>query len=148
MSKFDAMILIIWYIEVSATTFKQSRCLRQTLENDSKKEKILDEANVIVFGHTHMPGMSSPDVEKTFGKRFVNSGSWVAEDPKCYNAVVEHREYNTLVYIDSEGPLLLQWGDKKGTVHQLTQYAKGEGTKKKWWQFWKTSQKSILLSSN
>jgi UDP-2,3-diacylglucosamine pyrophosphatase LpxH len=111
------------------------------VKSDRKKEKILSEANVIVFGHTHMPGISPPDVEKTFGKRFVNSGSWVAvEDPKYDTAAVEHRPYNTLVYIDSERPLLLQWDDEKRTVHQLKQYAKGKGMKKKWWQFWKRGE--------
>lgn len=89
-------------------------------QNYYKKEKDTSVANVIVFGHTHVPEISSPDVEKKLGKMFVNSGSWVASvDPAYHTVAFKHPAYDTLVYIDNEGPLLLQWDDEKRTVHQL-----------------------------
>jgi UDP-2,3-diacylglucosamine pyrophosphatase LpxH len=112
-------------------------------QNYYKKEKDTSVANVIVFGHTHVPEISSPDVEKKFGKMFVNSGSWVASvDPAYLTATTTPPAHDTLVYIDSEGPLLLQWDDEKGTVHQLAQYAKPEGVKKKWLQLKATGNSS------
>jgi UDP-2,3-diacylglucosamine pyrophosphatase LpxH len=101
-----------------------------------KRSKDTIAADVIVFGHTHIPGIRSdiisPAVKKTLKKMFVNSGSWLDSWARVLGV-----PYNTLVYIDGEGPILLQWDDKKRTVHQLTQSAKGEGLKKTRWQFWK-----------
>ncbi len=83
-----------------------------------KRGKDTIAADVIVFGHTHIPGIrsdiSSPAVKKTLKKMFVNSGSWVDSWAKVLGI-----PHNTLVYIDSDGPILLQWDDENKTVHQL-----------------------------
>ncbi|MEE9176046.1 MAG: UDP-2,3-diacylglucosamine diphosphatase [Thermodesulfobacteriota bacterium] len=71
-------------------------------ENYYDKKKDTIQANVIVFGHTHKPEIYN---HNDSGKIFVNTGSWVKE---------EGVEYNTFVYIDEEGPLVLKWeGGKK-----------------------------------
>jgi len=59
-------------------------------------------ADVIVFGHTHIPEISPPNVGGT-GKRFVNTGSWLASDVLAYD---------TFAYIGKDGPRLLRWDDK------------------------------------
>ncbi len=83
-----------------------------------KKTKDTIAADVLVFGHTHIPGIrsdvSSPTVKKTLKKMFVNSGSWVDSLEQ-----VPDIPYNTFVYIDSDGPILLQWDDENKAVHQL-----------------------------
>jgi UDP-2,3-diacylglucosamine pyrophosphatase LpxH len=83
-----------------------------------KRGKDTIAADVIVFGHTHIPGIrsdiSSAAVKKTLKKMFVNSGSWTDSWAQVLGI-----PYNTLVYIDSDGPILLQWDDENKTVHQL-----------------------------
>ena len=83
-----------------------------------KRGKDTIAADAIVFGHTHIPGirsdLSSPAVKKTLKKMFVNSGSWVDSWAQVLGI-----PYNTFVYIDSDGPILLQWDDENKTVHQL-----------------------------
>jgi UDP-2,3-diacylglucosamine pyrophosphatase LpxH len=59
-------------------------------------------ADVVVFGHTHMPEISPPNVAGTC-KRFVNTGSWIKSDA---------RAYDTFAYISKDGPLLLRWDNK------------------------------------
>jgi len=73
-----------------------------------KEHKNTIAADVVVFGHTHFP--QPPTRPSNTGKTFVNTGSWVPS---------EIHQFNTLVYIDEDGPLLLQWDDKKRKVHQL-----------------------------
>ena len=73
-----------------------------------KKHMDTTTADVIVFGHTHVPQRPTrpPHAEKTF----VNTGSWVPS--RLYT-------YNTFVYIDDAGPLLLQWCDNTKTVREV-----------------------------
>jgi UDP-2,3-diacylglucosamine pyrophosphatase LpxH len=72
-----------------------------------KPEKDTTEADVLVFGHTHMPEIQEVDVG-TRTKLFVNSGSWIQYPGD---------RYDTFVYIDKDGVLLLQWDGKR--VHEL-----------------------------
>lgn len=85
-------------------------------------------ANVVVFGHTHVPEKCWYEVEGT-KKQLVNSGSWVTyEDHKSdcgwidkIRSAVERSKQkdqkgnirDTFVYIDGHGPLLLQWDHGK-----------------------------------
>jgi UDP-2,3-diacylglucosamine pyrophosphatase LpxH len=75
-----------------------------------KKERDTIVANNVVFGHTHVPGMSGADIYQKLGKNFINSGSWVNEP---------HFQHNSIVYIDQQGTMLLQWEPKKKQVIQL-----------------------------
>jgi UDP-2,3-diacylglucosamine pyrophosphatase LpxH len=63
-------------------------------------------ADVIVFGHTHVPELS-PALEAAKGKMFVNTGSWIEGT---------FFQYDTFAYIDEEGPQLLQWDDDAQTA--------------------------------
>lgn len=74
-----------------------------------KKEKDTIKANIVVYGHTHVPEISSLAINKKLGKMFVNSGSWVRE----------REPYNTWVYIDEDGPILLKWDDSTKTTAAL-----------------------------
>jgi UDP-2,3-diacylglucosamine pyrophosphatase LpxH len=73
-----------------------------------KKHMDTTTADVIVFGHTHVPQRPTrpPHAEKTF----INTGSWVPSG--LYT-------YNTFVYVDEAGPLLLQWCDNTKTVREV-----------------------------
>ena len=64
-----------------------------------KPEKDTIEADVLVFGHTHMPEIRAVDVGGRT-KLFVNSGSWIQYPGD---------RYDTFVYIDRGGVLLLRW---------------------------------------
>lgn len=83
-----------------------------------KRGKDTIAADVIVFGHTHIPeiriDINSLAVKKTLKKMFINSGSWADSWAKVLGI-----PHNTFVYIDSDGPILLQWDDENKTVHQL-----------------------------
>jgi UDP-2,3-diacylglucosamine pyrophosphatase LpxH len=59
-------------------------------------------ADVVVFGHTHVPEISPPNVGGT-GKRFVNTGSWLNSDVLAYD---------TFAYIGQDGPRLFRWDDR------------------------------------
>lgn len=92
------------------------------------KRKI-DEGDVdtVVFGHTHIPADNDDPVEK---KRFMNTGSWINEEPGFialekgprYHITGKDKEsihdnehyyrkfvYNTFIYIDDQGPFFLIW---------------------------------------
>lgn len=77
-----------------------------------KREQRRIDADVIVFGHTHNPGMcrfqSGPNE-----KLLVNSGSWILQSG---NQDDPHTD--TFVYIDDSGPRLLKWHDKPGSMTQ------------------------------
>jgi UDP-2,3-diacylglucosamine pyrophosphatase LpxH len=66
-------------------------------------------ADVVVFGHTHMPEISPLNVGGT-GKRFVNTGSWLKSDA---------RAYDTFAYIAEDGPRLLRWDDRKRIAREF-----------------------------
>jgi UDP-2,3-diacylglucosamine pyrophosphatase LpxH len=59
-------------------------------------------ADVVVFGHTHIPEISPPNADGT-GKRFVNTGSWLKSNVLAYD---------TFAYIGEDGPRLLRWDDR------------------------------------
>jgi UDP-2,3-diacylglucosamine pyrophosphatase LpxH len=87
--------------------------LQQVIKSTGfKREQQRIDANVIVFGHTHNPGMcrfqSGPN------KFLVNSGSWILQSG---NEDDPHTD--TFVYIDDSGPRLLKWHDKRCCVSQL-----------------------------
>jgi len=64
-------------------------------------------ADFVVYGHTHVPEVSAPELSKRLGKIFINSGSWVSDVPPA--------QRNTLVVIDEKGPMLLRWeGRERG----------------------------------
>ncbi len=69
---------------------------------DPKRDS--SKADVIVYGHTHIPEICREAIRRRLGKTFVNTGSWVRG---------ERGEVNTLVYIDSNGLLLLRWNDEE-----------------------------------
>jgi len=70
-----------------------------------KKDTI--SADVIVYGHTHVPEVSPQHISEKLGKTLINTGSWVEDDSKIAN--------NTVVVIDSSGARLLEWmGPEKG----------------------------------
>lgn len=71
-----------------------------------RREKDTIQANVVVFGHTHVP-----DMHEEFGKVFVNSGGWVRE---------EGVHCNTFVYIDEEGVFVFRWDEEKEEPEHLT----------------------------
>jgi UDP-2,3-diacylglucosamine pyrophosphatase LpxH len=79
------------------------------LKHHYKAEKDTIDADVIVFGHTHVPEVSPADAYGTH-KRFINSGSWIK---------YSDRRFDTFVYIDRDGPLLLQWDDGKRSVREI-----------------------------
>lgn len=79
---------------------------------DRKKDTIT--ADVVIYGHTHVPEISKPGIAKSIGKTLVNTGSWVS-DPNP-------TEKNTLVVIDKEGALLLKWEGKKGGFSLLDSF--------------------------
>jgi hypothetical protein len=66
-----------------------------------------EKADVLISGHTHVPQLGEFTID---GKhvQWGNPGSWVDEE--------EEEEFNTAIYIDENGPWLLQcvW-DKTGT---------------------------------
>ncbi len=74
-----------------------------------KRGKDTINADVIVFGHTHVPGCSRT-LAVAKGKTFVNTGSWVESDS---------RPHDTLAYIDEDRPQLLQWDDETRYVHEF-----------------------------
>jgi predicted phosphodiesterase len=63
-------------------------------------------AENIVLGHTHVPGITSREIDGT-KKRFINDGSWV---------ILEGYKHDTFAYIDDQGPLLLQCDFGQQTV--------------------------------
>ncbi|MHA1333193.1 MAG: metallophosphoesterase [Candidatus Odinarchaeia archaeon] len=73
-----------------------------------KKDTIV--ANYVIFGHTHVPEVSSPDIYAKIGKNFINTGSWVNE---------ENFPHDTIVYIDETQVLLLQWDASKHSLSVL-----------------------------
>jgi UDP-2,3-diacylglucosamine pyrophosphatase LpxH len=87
--------------------------LQQVIKSTGfKREQQRIDADVIVFGHTHSPGMcrfqSGPN------RFLVNSGSWILQ-----NGNQDDPDTDTFVYIDDSGPRLLKWHDKRGCVSQL-----------------------------
>jgi predicted phosphodiesterase len=66
-------------------------------------------ADVIVFGHTHVPELS-PALEAAKGKMFVNTGSWIEGN---------FFQYDTFAYVDENGPQLLQWDDEERTAREF-----------------------------
>jgi UDP-2,3-diacylglucosamine pyrophosphatase LpxH len=75
---------------------------------DFAREQRRIDANVIVFGHTHEPEMCIPKNGST--KLLVNSGSWIEQ---------RDNKHDTFVYIDDDGPRLLQWHNKSRYMSQL-----------------------------
>jgi UDP-2,3-diacylglucosamine pyrophosphatase LpxH len=72
---------------------------------DKNKDTI--SADVIVYGHTHVPEVSPPHISEKLGKTLINTGSWVQDQSAVVN--------NTIVVIDSKGARLLAWeGREKG----------------------------------
>jgi UDP-2,3-diacylglucosamine pyrophosphatase LpxH len=65
-------------------------------------------ADTVVFGHTHVADDSKKRYVQTHKKRFINSGSWGDADRN-----------NTFVYIDTEGPVLFCWPEKKDLPEQI-----------------------------
>lgn len=76
-----------------------------------RAERDTIDADVIVFGHTHTPEVSPAEVNGT-QKLFINSGSWIR---------YPDRGYDTFVYIDQDGPLLLHWDDDEKSVGEIKQ---------------------------
>jgi predicted phosphodiesterase len=72
--------------------------------NSKKGKKI--EADIIVFGHTHVPDMY---YMKEIERLFINTGCWVNEHK------IKKEEQNTFVYIDSLDQYLLKWSKEKIT---------------------------------
>ena len=70
---------------------------------DKRKDTIT--ADVVVYGHTHVPEICGPEIAKTLGKTLINTGSWVSEDKPTMK--------NTVVVIDEKGAMLLVWKGKK-----------------------------------
>jgi UDP-2,3-diacylglucosamine pyrophosphatase LpxH len=66
-----------------------------------RKEKDTIKANVVVFGHTHLPELK--DHTSELGKVFVNSGAWIKE--------MNTHPGKTFVYIDEMGVYLFRWHD-------------------------------------
>jgi predicted phosphodiesterase len=76
-----------------------------------KGEKDTIDADVIVFGHTHVPEISRAEDNGT-NKTFVNSGSWIEYQPP--------RQFDTFIYIDRDRSLLLlQWDNVEKSVREL-----------------------------
>ena len=75
-------------------------------------------ADIIIFGHTHVPEDTKDRFAREIGKRFVNSGSWVPVPPPRYPSGLPYF-YNTFIYIDDEGPVLLWWNDKESRIFEL-----------------------------
>jgi UDP-2,3-diacylglucosamine pyrophosphatase LpxH len=67
------------------------------------------DADIIVFGHTHVPGISRAEDNGTH-KSFLNSGSWIE---------YADRPFDTFIYIDRDGSLLLQWDNVEKSVREL-----------------------------
>ncbi len=66
---------------------------------DNKKDVI--DADVVVFGHTHVAGTYLLQKDwRDKKKLFINTGCWVNE---------KIDDINTFVYIDENGPYLLKW---------------------------------------
>jgi UDP-2,3-diacylglucosamine pyrophosphatase LpxH len=74
-----------------------------------KKAKDVTDADVIVFGHTHVPEASRAEDNGT-SKSFVNSGSWIE---------YQDRQFDTFIYIDRDGSALLRWDDDEKSVQEL-----------------------------
>jgi UDP-2,3-diacylglucosamine pyrophosphatase LpxH len=74
-----------------------------------KREKDTIDADVIVFGHTHVPEISRAEDNGT-NKSFVNSGSWIE---------YQDRQFDTFIYIDRDGSVLLQWDNVEKSVREL-----------------------------
>lgn len=70
-------------------------------KNYYNKKKDTMTASVIVFGHTHIPEISSPEITKKLGKTLINTGSWISDNIST--------EKNTLLSIDRKGAMLLKW---------------------------------------
>jgi len=99
-----------------------------------RKEIDTINADVVVFGHTHVPEKCY-DAQGT-RKQLVNSGSWITyEDRKSDCGLIDRARlrvrrsqlrkrhkgnaYDTFVYIDGDEPLLLRWDDDKNCVREL-----------------------------
>ena len=99
-----------------------------------RKEIDTINADVVVFGHTHVPEKCY-DVEGT-KKQLVNGGSWITyEDRKSDCGLIDRlrlgvrrsklrkrhkgNAHDTFVYIDRDGPLLLRWDDDENCVREL-----------------------------
>lgn len=67
----------------------------------------LIQARTVIFGHTHVPEYSTPEIVKKTGKILVNSGSWM-RNPRY--------DHNTFIYIDKDGPVLLKWDDQNRRI--------------------------------
>lgn len=97
-------------------------------EDHWKKDRgKLIHADTIIFGHTHVPEDTKDRFTKNIGKRFVNCGSWVPTPPPRYPAGLPYF-FNTFVYIDDQGPVLLWWNDEKSRVFELVTPDSGPGT--------------------
>jgi len=79
---------------------------------DHRKDTI--KADVVVYGHTHVPEISPGVVVRRTGKVFVNTGSWVTEEGQ--------EVFDTLAYIDEGGVLLLRWDHEGKTPVLLDSY--------------------------
>jgi UDP-2,3-diacylglucosamine pyrophosphatase LpxH len=71
------------------------------------------DANIIVFGHTHVPQLCL-EVEGTRtvdgkSKGFVNTGSWV----------VQREQHDIFAYIGNEGPQLFEWNEETGKAYEF-----------------------------
>ena len=78
-----------------------------------RKEKDIIKANVVVFGHTHVPEIR--DFTSKLGKVFVNVGSWV-EGRKDIAG-------NSFGYIDERGVYLFKWHDSEPRLEMLERYS-------------------------
>lgn len=102
-----------------------------------RPEQDLSKPDVIVFGHTHVPEICNlmrvgEENGEPVMRQFVNSGMWLRPHkqgnepasqggaPRCNeeggSAGNEDLPYNTFVYIDADGPILLRWCDRERTA--------------------------------
>lgn len=96
---------------VNKPKFKDINTIVEEKYYDKRKDSIV--ANVIIFGHTHIPEESGEEIERSLNKKFVNTGSWVSS-----NSIPIH---NTFVYIDEEGPEIFYWDEKNKTIKHFEQ---------------------------
>lgn len=83
----------------------KDKTVEQVIENGSYYKKGSDHMNadVVVFGHTHMPGSY---YLKEKNRLFINTGAWLKAN--------DNRKVNTFAYIDNKGIDVLSWvGEKK-----------------------------------
>lgn len=78
-----------------------------------RKEKDTIKANVVIFGHTHVPEVK--DFTSELGKVFVNAGSWMKETDTHLG--------KTFVYVSEKGIYLFKWHDKEPRIELLDKYS-------------------------